>query len=92
MVLRNELALNGVVAFLDSSDRNQVTDQRFLRTKTIACGAVTLAVTLAELAAGAYSCRLRKIGPAHCYLRIPPQCRLSHTNTLYLVFLHGKAT
>ena len=38
MVLRNELALNGVVAFLDSSDRNQVTDQRFLPTKTIACG------------------------------------------------------
>ena len=33
MVLRNELALNGVVAFLDSSDGNQVTDQRFL-----ACG------------------------------------------------------
>ena len=30
MALRNELALNGVVAFLDSSDRNQVTDQRFL--------------------------------------------------------------
>ena len=49
MVLRNELALNGVVAFLDSSDRNQVTDQRFLPTKTIACGRRTLAVACGSL-------------------------------------------
>ena len=41
---------------LDSNDRNQFTDQRFLLKEWFATGA--------------HSCRLRKTGSAYCYLRI----------------------
>ena len=45
---------------LNNNDLNQVADQRFSLKQWFA--------------AGAHSCRLRKSGSAHCYLRISGMC------------------